>query len=173
MSQTPNPYNPYAAAGVQNPSAFQPSAASEKMPTFVTVMMIIDMVFRGLRVPIALLGIVGVVVMPSDNPMFLPGIFEVITGAVMAVCGLVGDGLVLAKRRIGLIFCWVAVAATLANVVVALFELPIQAGQQPENVRMVVYAVAGIFLIFRLALIGTYGFALLLAKKYFDRHGIK
>ncbi|MEZ6137990.1 MAG: hypothetical protein R3C53_24160 [Pirellulaceae bacterium] len=167
--------NPYAVP--ESTNFGQPNTSNIRFPVYTTVMLIVDIVFRLIRMLLVSFSILGVSMMAADDPMYYWGIGEVVTGVLMAVCGLLGDGLVLGKKRIGLFFCWIALLATLGNLVVGLGEIPyMMAGQladvpadQANAMRIGMWGGAIVMSIFRLALVVAYGVALVMAKRYFDR----
>lgn len=172
--------NPFAVPQGVNPPIL--ANAADKLPTYAQVVVIIDLVLRILRMLLAIFSIVGIIAMGQQNPMYLWGILEIATGVSMVACGLSGDSLVLAKQRWGLVLCWIALLATIGNVVVGLFEVPlvweaqVQSGKLPpgqENaVKIVMWVGAIMTSLFRFGLIIAYGIALVIAKRYFDRRAV-
>ena len=82
------------------------SQAQPKIPTYSLVMLIIDLVLRGLRLLVVLLGIVGIVALQDEPDMFFYGVLEVVTGGMMVVFGGLGDILLLMKKRVGVFVMW-------------------------------------------------------------------
>ncbi len=154
------------------------SQAQRKIPTYSLVMLIIDLVLRGLRLLVVLLGIVGIVALKDEPDMFFYGVLEVVTGGMMVVFGGLGDVLLLMKKRVGVYLCWLGIAATLANMGVGLAELPLQfergafadpAMPNADSIKMVAWTAAILTLLFRLTLTVMYGVAVYLADKSFRK----
>ena len=90
-------------------------------------MIITDLVFCALRVPLVLIGFMGFAMVESNQlKLGIPMEYlwwETGTGLGIVVFGLLANILLLNNKRIGVLLGYVAIIAALASVVVGLFEL--------------------------------------------------
>lgn len=155
-----------------HPSAAGAQAMEPKLPTFVSVMVIMDLVFCGLRGLFALLGVVGIVVLMKqgkDTAVIL-GVFEVLTGVGIFLAGIGANVLILMKKRIGIMVAWVAVVVTVGSFIVGILSGVMRfcdfSGSGAQAVGFVVGA--GGVTLFRLALLVAYIVALNMFRKFLD-----
>jgi hypothetical protein len=123
MSYPPEGQNPYSSPQAQG---MVPRATTPGIPTFSKVMFILDLVFCGLRVPLAMLSIIGMSVIPPNHPLYPTVLFEVATNVAIAVLGLPANILCLMRKPMGV---WLGVMALLAvggNVAVGAWQLSLQ-----------------------------------------------
>jgi len=157
-----DPTNPYAAPyAASQPFAEQP--ASVKLPVFCKVMFIISLVFCCLRVPLAMLSVLGYFVLQQRNDPLLPtALFEIVTGAGIALFGIPANGFMLARKPWALLLGYSTVAVTVGSVFVGIWQLSIMSGQHPagspEQMILIVGSLLGVVL--RLAILGLYVAAL-------------
>ncbi len=170
MSNLPPPLNPYSYT-VPSPEAtyLQPN----RYPTQIIVAATIDLFYLALRLVLVGLGAIGLAAMGTDDPLFIFGILEILTGGLMVLFGIPAGILLIIKHRRGVLLGWLCLIATLLNLVVALAEIPIQlgnaqarmAGQNPTAVYIGALVGGGFVLLLRLAWNGFYAYALVEAKK--------
>jgi hypothetical protein len=171
-SQILNPFEP-PQAGQQ-----QAGVSTQKLPVYSIVMLIVDLVFRGIRLLLVGLTIVGIAAMASQGQNLNMAYFELISGAMMVVFGGIGDVLLLCKVRFGAYLCWAGIAATIANMGVGLMQLPAQlermdtmppSGADVEVLKMVAWVTAGAVVVFRLGLVVMYAIAVYMAARALRR----
>ena len=170
--------NPFASPYATLPQRPRTPARASQLPMFSMVVLIIDLVFRFLRVVLVLFSVIGIWALGTANPLFFWGVLEIVTGGAMVIFGILGDSLVLAKKRIGLSLCWIALIATVANLIVGLCEIPLQMDAQMQNgqigpeqaqaVKIGMLIGGGVVGLLRLGLIIGYGVALSMAKRFFN-----
>lgn len=127
----------------------------------------IDLAFLLIRIGLVGLGVIGVIAMGPNDPLFVWGILEVVTGSAMIVFGIPADILMLLGKRLGATLGVLALVATASNIVVTLFEIPMQLSNMRANAPVenqqayIVGAMVGAgFVIFiRLIWNGFYAFA--------------
>lgn len=163
------PLNPYSAPqGFPHGESPHSARPATSLHPYVTVVVIIDILLRVLRFFLAALSTVGVFTLDRNSPLFMSGVAEMVTGLGMAIFGLVGDGLVLAKKRIGIAFCVVAGVATIGNMITGVVQIPVVIKMQkitggPELIGA--YVGAAIVIVIRLGLLAAYVMALVMASK--------
>lgn len=151
----------------------------DSFPKYSKVVLIIDLVLCMPRLLVVVLSIAGFMVMNRNNPLYHFSIPEIVTGLLIVVFGVLGDVLVLTKRRWALYLCWLGVVAALLNLIVGFCEVPVIWGakvargeippDQAEAVRIGMWAGAIFTGFIRLGLNVAYCTALVFAKRYFDR----
>lgn len=167
MSNYPDPSNPYysPAQGYlgQTPSMYPPPAPRRGLPVLCLAVFIMDLVFCVIRVPLVGFGIVGLQMAPNDPMVVQTGIFEVLAGVGIVVCGIPGNIAMLAKQKWGVVLGWATVAATIASVCVGLWQMTFFLEQHAPGTLEYVGAIMGgvIVLGLRLSLLGLYVAALL------------
>ena len=138
-------------------------------------MFIISLVFVLLRIVAVLLGIVGVVAVLNGAKIeinMIQAVVEIGSGAAMVLFGLLGNGLMLAKKRTGYLFGWLLVFSVLVNIGTGLFGIGDLFNQfQPGSPELIAALVtAGFFILIRFGLLAAYIAALLQFKKWIDRN---
>jgi hypothetical protein len=129
------PIDPYRfdSQSSQTWNAGAPLPPTEALPSVVIAGMVIDLVFCVLRLLILGFSIIGLaMLMRVNDGMKFAAIFEVLTGVIMVVFGIAGDSLVLAKKRIGIPLCWVAVGGTVLSILVGVGQLFMMQQGRPE-----------------------------------------
>lgn len=142
------------------------------LPTFVTVMSIIDLIFCGLRLPLLIVSVLGILAMLSDPQMQSPQmqsmvgltVLSFVAESLIAVCGLAAGIGMLTKKPWATIPGWVAVICCVISIgsniyttqrTIDLRFAQIQ-GPGADAARMgATVGLAGTVL-FRLALLGCY-----------------
>ena len=127
------------------------------MPGFCKTIFIIELVFCCIRTVLVLGGIVGLLNMVNVPPRLQQTvIFEVSAGAGIAVFGIFGMGLLLARKDMGVVLGYLDVVSTIGSLIVAVWQLSILAENVPPGSpeRIGMYVGGGITLLIRLALIG-------------------
>jgi hypothetical protein len=165
--------NPYASPSHFGSQPTLSTAQGDRLPTYSVVMLIIDIVFRCIRILLVALGIVGILALGPADPIYFWGILEIITGVAMIVFGLLGDSLVLAKKKIGITLCWIALMVTVGNMIVGFCELPLLIQQQMAQApaaqadAMKIGMIVGVVFMatIRLSLIIAYAVAVAMAAK--------
>jgi hypothetical protein len=132
-------------------------------PLFCKVIFIIDIVFCSLRLVAIPFGLFGYIVLRRQNPndpMLVPGIFELLTNLGIGVLGILAASLMLGRKRIGIVFAGLTFLAVLGSFIVGLWQGSLQMEAQnippgsPQSAAMWTL-LAGVLLI-RLALLGLY-----------------
>ena len=164
MSNSPilpptNPYQPsYATYAPQ-------MHAPAKLPTFCLVMFILGLVFAVLRVPLVIMGaFTWFALQPNaeNQALFTSVPFEVLTGAAISLFGIPGNIGMLLKQRWGVVLGFLTVAASLASLGVALWQLSLmfQVTDDPAE-RAGFVGGAAVTLLIRITIIGLYALAIL------------
>ncbi len=139
------------------------AAGQDKYPVFPLVVFIIALLLCLLRGVVFGFSILGMMVLPADSPLGGTVLAEVITGGAMFLFGVIGYGLMLAKKSIGVPFAWVEIAATIGNMIVGLIQAPItfemQGFQGPQLTGAWVGTV--VVMLIRLAIVVTVAVAIL------------
>ena len=152
----------------------QVSTSTQKLPIYSIAVLIIDLVFRGIRLLLVGLTIVGIAALSSQGQNVSMAYLELFSGAAMVLFGGVGDVLLLCKVRFGAYLCWAGILATLANMGVGLMQLPAQLermevmppqGADVEVLKMVAWISAGAVILFRLTLVILYAVAVQMASR--------
>lgn len=165
----PDPINPY-----ETPQTFAPQPFQQPMgppphrgiPTLSKVMFIVSLIICLLRVPLVFFAFVGLMmIQQGQGPVeLLPTVwFEIGSGAALAGCGILANGLMLAKIDWAVKLGYLTVLAVLFSIGVGIWQAMLQVGLQqpgtPEQAGMMI----GIVLVigFRLTLLGLYVAALI------------
>lgn len=168
------------AAPVRRPRRAN-SDTTGNLPTFVTVMAIIDLIFCGLRVPLLIFSVIGVMTMLSNPQMqSLLGLTFLSLGAeaLTAVCGLAAGIGMLMKKPWATIPGWVAAVCCVislgCNIFTTLGTLDLQlsqiGGPSRDAARVGAFVGLAATVLFRLVLLGCYVAALLMFTKWIARH---
>jgi hypothetical protein len=118
----PNPYDPPENAPVR-----------AKTSGFAKGWVITDLVFCGLRLMAALLGLVGASQIPDSNPIAPTIAYEVIAGMGIACLGIPANILLLNGRRLGVTLAWVSLLFTALSIGVSLWQIGIQMDQVSDQ----------------------------------------
>lgn len=180
-SAFPNDPNPYQPSGSSGGDPYQqPGAETKPFPGYCTVVFIMSIVFCCIRLLLVLLGIAGLV-MIMNNPQAVEGgvtvttaILEVASGAGMVFFGIVGNALMLAKKRLGFVFGWLLVVSVLGNIGSGLLQIGGLFEQFEPGTPEFVGGIIGLVgvLAIRLFILGAYVYGLVLFKKWADAVGI-
>lgn len=151
-----------------------PAAQAVPFPIYTLVVAIIDMVFCVLRLALVGMGIYGLTLImrrPDAGSTVAMGIAEVVSGAAMVVLGIAANGMILAKKRPGVIIGWMLVAATGVSLGLGLFQGFMQMSRFQPGSPQFVGAIIGIVLVvgLRIGIIVAYAFALLMFQKWLAR----
>jgi len=141
------------------------------LPTFVTVMSIIDLIFCGLRLPLLIVSVLGILAMLSDpqmQSMLGLTVLSFVAEALIAVCGLAAGIGMLTKKPWATIPGWVAVICCVISIGSNIYttqrtiDLRFAQIQGPGADAARMGATAGLAgtVLFRLALLGCYVAAL-------------
>jgi hypothetical protein len=157
------------------------SASNGNLPTFVTVMAIIDLIVCGLRVPLLALSVIGIMAM-LNNPQMgsVVGLTFLSLGAeaLTAVCGLAAGIGMLMKKPWATIPGWIAAVCCLislgSNIYTTLNTLDTTLAQfqgpQGEAARVGAYVGLAGTILFRLVLLGCYIVALRMFTNWIARN---
>ncbi|MCK9554788.1 hypothetical protein M0R36_03095 [bacterium] len=139
----------------QNPA---PGAAPNPYPVFSKTFFIMDLVFSSLRIPLVLLGIIGMISLQKDDPIYFSGYFEILTGAGIAVFGLWANIALLAKKPSGITMAYYNIAFTIGSVLVGIWQIIIQSSAVAgDAVRVASFSIgSGFAFIIRIALLACY-----------------
>jgi hypothetical protein len=131
-------------------------------------MCIVDLVFSVLRMPLVGMGILGLMAAGSVPLIAQTGAFEVGTGVVIVLFGILANIALLYKQRWGLMLAWVKVVAGLGSVAVGWWQLSLMLGQFPEGSPQRVGAIigGGFVGVLRIGLLGLYAAALVAFAKW-------
>ena len=157
MSVPPtDPINPYSAPQII-PAESGPSAepGRQSMPGFCKTIFIIELVFCVIRLGLVSFGIYSFQDMANlPAPLEQTVIYEIATGAGIAVFGIVGMGLLLARVNLGVVFGFLDAASTVASVIVGWWQLSFVAEQFAPDApqTMGIYIGGGITTVIRLAI---------------------
>lgn len=143
--------------------------SDEPLPSFVKGWMITDLVFSIIRALIALLGLVGLGIIKSTDPLYIPGIFEVATNGGMAFFGIIAAVMILNKKESGIPIAYMTMLFTLANLGVAIWQAV--GSNESSNDAEKAGFIVGVMLAFaiRLTLLGFYFSAVNQAKAFLGR----
>jgi len=155
--------------------------SSDNIPTYVTVMAIIDLIFCALRVPALILSVVGILALMSNPQMgnvVKMSFVSLGAEALIAVCGLAAGIGMLMKKSWAIIPGWVAVICSVisigTNVITTLGTLDLQMaqiqGQQGEGARVGAYVGLAVVALFRLVLLGSYIVALTMFTNWIQKN---
>lgn len=133
-------------------------------------MFIVSLILCILRVfstALSLIGTVMIAKMDSPPPGAEVAILEVITGGFIALFGIIGNSLMLAKKPVGFYFGCLTVLSVLGTYLVSAIQLSSvfsqqQMNQAPNAQAMMVGMIVGavVVILFRLVLLALYVFAL-------------
>ncbi len=177
MSENPYETPVYGQPGSGPVSPFKAAPRGTSLGAFVLTMLILDLVFCGLRLMLGAFGLAGYAVIPPDDPMRQTVIFEVATAFGIALFGFAGDTLILLKKKIGIPVAAIKIAFTVGSVVAGVWQGFLQFQQfpgdmsGPEGAGFVVgfFIGAGFVVLIRLVLLGLYIAALVKANKILSR----
>lgn len=173
-----NPYEspqappPFPPGGYPPPYGYPPPSAVNSPPTFTFVMFVVSLLFCVVRLLLVMLAVPGYFVIVKTMPEMGPTVIaEIATGAGMVVSGLIGNGLMLARKRIGIVFGWLLCAFTLGSLGVGIWQGSFRLQQFGPGTPQYVGAIIGIVLVIgiRLFLVGLYGFAVTQFSRWLDK----
>lgn len=135
-------------------------ALLKQLPTFCTVMFIIDLVLMVFRIAMVMLGFVGYFMLKErdpNNPMFQTAMFEILTGIAMVITGLPANVGRLMKQRWGVFAAYLACLATIASMIVGFWQLSVTVQAAPLGPDRAAVLVGAVFaVVVRLAILGAY-----------------
>jgi len=153
------PQNNWGAAGIP---VLPPALPT--FPLYSRIFFILSLVFSVLRLLLVALSFVGWAAMEGqDAPLERTVIFEILTGAGMAVFGLVGNIMMLCRKVVGTVFGWLLVAFALGSLGVGVWQGSIIFSQfEPGSPQFIggIIGMGGV-LVVRLGLIVAYSFAII------------
>ena len=179
MSQVPNDPNFYNAPNPYVVSSLEQNqlgaAPRGKLPVFVMVMLIISLVFSLIRVLLVLLSIAGFYMMSQMEvppPEFALAYAEVGTGIGIALFGVIGNSLMLAKKKVGFYFGVLLVLSVIGSIATGCFQanamLAAYAPGTPEHTGAIVGFIFSV--IVRLGILIAYGIALMQFWRWSQRN---
>jgi hypothetical protein len=139
-----------------------PARPQDPLPTFCTVVFIIDLVLISLRGLLVFFGIVGMTMMDdvalADPMLKETALWEVLAGAAMVVTGLAADIMLLSKIQAGIFLAIPKVLATLGTYAVAFWQASFLFARLPDGSPEQLGATigVGITFVFRLALLALF-----------------
>ncbi|MDD5645260.1 MAG: hypothetical protein PHO00_07450 [bacterium] len=153
---------------IQNPPTGMPL---NPYPVFSKTLFIMDLVFSCLRIPLVLLGIIGMISMRHEDPIYFSGYFEILTGAGIVVCGLWANIALLIKNPMGITLAYYNIAFTIGSMLVGIWQIIIQASMLGgDTVKIASFSVgAGFTFIVRIAVLSCYFIALKKFKMWLER----
>ncbi len=128
MAQPANPYQ--ATSNLNDPNFPQPTRQGSGYPVFALVMFIIAIIFCVLRTFLALASTFGATVLPADHPLGWTVYLEVATSWTIALFGLLGYGMMLARKDSGIPLAWLSIAGVVGSLVCGLIQTPILLKEQ-------------------------------------------
>lgn len=169
MQNSPSPFgtdNAYASplhGGLRASSAVN----APRFPVFARVMFIVSLVFcclRMLMVPLSILGYAS----GAAAEMGTSVLFEIITGIGIAVFGVLGNGLLLARKPIGVTFGWLLVLSVLGSLAVGLWQaFMLWSDMEPGTPEFIGIVIGLVFtLAIRVSLLIAYIAALMMFGKW-------
>jgi hypothetical protein len=166
MSDNPyeSPAYVHVVPGMSGPA--DAAAGRVGLGPFVLTILILDLVFCCLRLGMGVLGIAGYALVAQENPLRRTILFEVGTAFGMAIFGFSADTLILIKKRIGIPLAGVKVLLTVASIFVGVWQGSLMMPGDlatPQGIGFVIGA--GFVVVVRLALLGLYVAALVVARK--------
>jgi hypothetical protein len=129
-----------------------------KLSGFIKGFVITDLVFSSIKVILALFGIVGLFAIGTTNTLFVPGIAEVTTNALIAFFGITGNILVLRLKKTGIVFCWLNVAFSVLNMLTGVWQIFL--GEYPDGSAGFVFLGAAATLLVRITFLVFYSIAI-------------
>ena len=162
MPQPPSFSNPYAS-----PEAVSAMAASDRLPlpTYSKVVIIADLVLCSLRGLLVVLSIVGYLALQQEeSPMLASVVGEILTGVGIAIFGITGNALLLARKRWAVALGYLAALFALGSVGVGLWQLAFVLDQFPAGSPQRIGAMigGGFVAAVRVLIIGLYVAGLLM-----------
>ena len=121
---TENPFSPPMYAAASSPGG---------VSGFNKGWIITDLVFCVLRVPLVLLGIVGMISLGAGSPLIPAVVAEVLSGLGICLFGIVGNTLLLMRKPAGVPLAWLALLSVLLSVLVGIWQLSIQMAPVTDN----------------------------------------
>ena len=170
MSHSPDDLNPFAPPLQEG----RTSAARQSgpYPTFARVMFIISLVFAVLRLLTLPMSFLGYQVLEEQgSPMVVTVPWEIAMGGGIALFGLLGNSLMLARQKFGMYLGWLLVAAVVGSICVGFWQAGFSLEQFPAGSPQRTGAMIGmaITVVIRIALLGAYIYALLLFSSWMGR----
>jgi len=155
--------NPYAASATPISSA--PVTAipvAPSFPVYCTVMFIVSLVFCVIRAILVPFSVMGLEVIPADHPLQATLPFEIVGHAGMALFGIAGNGLMLARRAWAVWLGYALVFFVLFSIAVGVMQALVLVEAAPAGVNAGASGMVGaiIMLMIRLGLLGCYVVAL-------------
>jgi hypothetical protein len=122
-----DPINPYSAPQIISAESAEPVDPSRRrLPGFCTTVFIVELVFCLLRLALVGYSLFIYLNAPDILPQFqLTAIFEIGTGSGIAVFGIGGMVLLLARSSLGVAFGYLDAVCTVASVIVGWWQLTI------------------------------------------------
>jgi hypothetical protein len=141
------------------------------------IMFITSIVFAAFRLVAVPFSVIGFFALQKQaDPMAVTAIFEIITGAGIAIFGLLANGLMLARIKAGIALGWVLVASVVGSMLVGFWQAPYLAAnlaqQNPaagDAGAIGVYVGVGVVSLFRFALLAAYVVALVMYSKWYAK----
>lgn len=170
--------NPYAAtptAPASSPWSAPVQPRGNPFPVYALVMFIVSIIFCVLRLLIVVFGMLGVVMMlqqgADQRDAAINGLLEVATGAAMVFFGLLGNGLMLARKKMGYYFGWLLLLSVVGNILVGLAQLGTMfENLEPGSPEFIAGGVSLVLvLVIRVGIAVAYAIALLQFEKWIDR----
>lgn len=123
MSYFPPGENPYAS-----PQGYGYGPPPTDRPGCPKAMFIVDLVFCGIRVPLALLSVVGAAAIPVDHPLYPSVILEVLSSLGIAFLGVPANILGLMKKRAAFPLGMLCLLSTLVSIATGIWQITLQHG---------------------------------------------
>ena len=175
MNLTPAESNPYAASSGMLGNVGQP--AKPGLPLFAMIMFITSLFFSLLRVLLVMLGFAGYVAMKNMDPpppelASVPA--EIGTGIAIAFFGIFGNGLLLAKQKLGLFLGYLLVLAVIGSILTGFWQASgIMSKYDPGSPEFIGAIVGLVFVVgIRIAILAAYVAALIQFKKWHDKRAL-
>jgi len=164
MSISPSEPNPYSS-----PQAFsdlgvqQAQPAHPKMPVFCKVMFIVSLVFCSLRAAMVPFSILGYEMLSRQNEEIALTVgFEIVAGVGIAVFGILGNCLLLARKDWAIVLGYLTAISVVGSIIVGLWQAAIMSGDiQAGSPEQIGFFIGSAFtLIVRLVLLSLFVAAL-------------
>jgi hypothetical protein len=138
-----------------------------RLTAFTMTMLIVDLVLCCFRVPVVGLTILAMLADSKAMAVFgKSAVLEVVSGIGIVAFGILGNALLLARKRVGLTLCWISVGYFALSIVTSVWQIGLQAQAMHNDAEVLgVVLVGGLILAFRLGLGGLYVVALVQAQK--------
>jgi NADH:ubiquinone oxidoreductase subunit 3 (subunit A) len=166
------PIDPYRFDSQSAPTwnAGAPSVPSNRLPAVVIAGMTIDLVLLVLKLIVIAFAVLALFMAKQlQGGLGALGVIELLVNIVMVLFGVIGNGLVLAKVRMGIPFCWIAVVAAVVSIVIATIQIfamqqlnPMMA-DGPARVGAIIGGALAV--VIRFGLLAFYVFCLVTATK--------